>query len=75
MENVLYTEQQLSEVFGVSRQHITTLRKSGAIGHVRLGKSRLIRFTQQNVSDFLAVLAQEPQSRGVRSLRKLAEGK
>jgi predicted DNA-binding transcriptional regulator AlpA len=73
MENKLLNTLAVSELFGVSIYHVEQLRKSGALPHVKLGKNRLVRYRSEDIQVFLDSLAKEPQSRGVRSLRKLGE--
>ncbi len=71
-DNKLYDTRALAEYLGVSRWHVTALRKSGAIASVKLGTTKCIRYTQAAVDTFLSGLAVPQQSAGVRSLGKLA---
>jgi hypothetical protein len=68
----LYTEEQVAEMWGVSTFHIQELRRQGKLKALRLGSTKLVRYSEKNLSDFLESLAGEKPSRGLRSLRSLA---
>lgn len=72
----LLTTQDVAETLGISKWHVESLRKSGALLSVKLGAKKLVRFRTEDVQAFVAGLAAEQSNaRGIRSIRRLASGK